>query len=212
MKKMRLTAEDMADLQAGSTINAMAEDGEEIAMSADPINTEWRSATSPDTSTHMRQDADGSPYLGFFDRDTQLGFCWSGDFDQDVEVCHGGMGEPIIATFPLPDIQRAKRTDGDNSLRRTFLAFKRECEMWVGRRDAAGEDAGLGVGHVWTNTKCLAYRTYRGDDCACEGRAVYVEPHGFGEGTHGPYKDEIEASEAMDSLGLTDATHKLVWR
>lgn len=86
---------------------------------------------------HLRQDADGSPYLGFFDPDTQLGFCWSGDFDQDVEVCHGGMGEPIIDRFRLPDIHR---TRGADSLRRTFLAFQRECEAWTRRRAAAEED------------------------------------------------------------------------
>ena len=49
--------------------------------------------------------------------------------------------------------------------------------------------------------------TVRSDD----GQAVWLEPLLGGE-DHGPYKDEIEASNAMDDLGLTDATHKLVWR
>lgn len=31
----------------------------------------------------------------------------------------------------------------------------------------ASKKAGLGVGHVWTNTLCPAYRTLNGLDCTC---------------------------------------------
>lgn len=34
---------------------------------------------------------------------------------------------------------------------------------------AAAADASLGVGHVWTNTACKAYSTYRPTDCVCNG-------------------------------------------
>ena len=42
--------------------------------------------------------------------------------------------------------------------------------------------------------------------------SVYVEPVGTAGTTYGPYADEVEASEAMDALGLSDADYKLVWR
>ncbi len=40
---------------------------------------------------------------------------------------------------------------------------------------------------------------------------LWVEPLADGP-TYGPYDDEVDASEAMDRLGLTDAAYKLVWR
>ena len=44
MRTLGLTPEDMADLIAGSTINAMLDDGEEVIVSAPGgVNTEWRS-------------------------------------------------------------------------------------------------------------------------------------------------------------------------
>lgn len=43
MRRLALTAEDMADLIAGSTINVPLEDGEEIMVSApDGVNESWR--------------------------------------------------------------------------------------------------------------------------------------------------------------------------
>lgn len=38
--------------------------------------------------------------------------------------------------------------------------------------DAAGKDASLGVGHVWTNTSCPAYRSYDPKDCTCKKTAA----------------------------------------
>lgn len=35
----------------------------------------------------------------------------------------------------------------------------------------AARDAGLGVGHIWTNTRCPAYTTYDPDDCTCKENA-----------------------------------------
>lgn len=34
--------------------------------------------------------------------------------------------------------------------------------------ELATRDAGLGVGHVWTNIRCLAYTTYDPNDCTCD--------------------------------------------
>ena len=43
MRTLVLTGEDMADLIAGSTINAMLEDGEEVLVVApDGLNKTWR--------------------------------------------------------------------------------------------------------------------------------------------------------------------------
>lgn len=42
--------------------------------------------------------------------------------------------------------------------------------------------------------------------------AAYIEPIGFGTETFGPFADEIEASEALDSLGLSDSDYKIVIR
>ena len=42
--------------------------------------------------------------------------------------------------------------------------------------------------------------------------AVWVEPLLSAGRTFGPYPDEVAASVAMDAHGLSDATHKLVWR
>lgn len=38
------------------------------------------------------------------------------------------------------------------------------------RQEAAGRDASLGVGHVWSNTRCPAYATYAPEDCTCTKR------------------------------------------
>lgn len=38
--------------------------------------------------------------------------------------------------------------------------------------DAAGKDASLGVGHVWTNTSCPAYKSYDPKDCTCSTKSA----------------------------------------
>ena len=43
------------------------------------------------------------------------------------------------------------------------------------------------------------------------GQKVWLEPLAGGT-TYGPFADELTASDMMDTLGLTDDTHKLVWR
>lgn len=48
----------------------------------------------------MRQDDDGTPYFAFYDPESQFGFMWDGKAPV-IEVCHGGMGEPVIDTIKL---------------------------------------------------------------------------------------------------------------
>lgn len=43
-------------------------------------------------------------------------------------------------------------------------------------------------------------------------REWWVEPVGVPGPALGPFADELAASDAMDAAGLSDATHKLVWR
>jgi hypothetical protein len=38
--------------------------------------------------------------------------------------------------------------------------------------DAAGKDASLGVGHIWTNTSCPAYKSYDPKDCICSTKSA----------------------------------------
>ena len=46
MKRLTLTAEDMADLIAGHTINVILDNGEEVVVSApDGVNVEWTLTT-----------------------------------------------------------------------------------------------------------------------------------------------------------------------
>ena len=44
------------------------------------------------------------------------------------------------------------------------------------RWDAAGKDAGLGVGHIWTNTSCPAYNTLDPADCTCNPKESRFRP------------------------------------
>lgn len=37
----------------------------------------------------------------------------------------------------------------------------------TGLRDRASKDASLGVGHIWTNTRCSAYTSLNPTDCTC---------------------------------------------
>ena len=41
---------------------------------------------------------------------------------------------------------------------------------YEGSRKQAIEDAGLGVGHIWTNTQCPAYTSLKGADCTCDNK------------------------------------------
>lgn len=49
---------------------------------------------------NTRQDEDGTPYLAYFDRDLQLGFCWNGHPESPIEISYGGMGESVFTEIP----------------------------------------------------------------------------------------------------------------
>ena len=70
-----------------------------------------------------RQDADGTVYLGYFVPEHSAGFTWSGDPHQPVEVCYGGMGEPVVDTFMMP----ARLLD----LAGYLAEFKRQCDAFL---------------------------------------------------------------------------------
>lgn len=42
-----------------------------------------------EVGTHRRLCVDGEPHLSFFDRRTGLEFCWTGRYDQPIEVMAG---------------------------------------------------------------------------------------------------------------------------
>lgn len=43
---------------------------------------------------YQRTCVDGVAYLFYFDAETQIGFGWTGQFADPIEVSHGGFGEP----------------------------------------------------------------------------------------------------------------------
>lgn len=49
--------------------------------------------------------------------------------------------------------------------------------------DRAGQDASLGVGHIWTNTACPAYTTLDPKDCTCGGRSATLREAARDTGT-----------------------------
>ena len=62
----------------------------------------------------------------------------------------------------------------------------------------AAKDASLGVGHIWTATRCPAYRSLQPDDCACQPDTFpwYVEaaPEGTAYAV-GPYPSRAAAED-----------------
>jgi hypothetical protein len=44
---------------------------------------------------HTRLCQDGMPVLKFFDTRTRIGFAWTGEYDDPIEVTHGGFEEPV---------------------------------------------------------------------------------------------------------------------
>jgi hypothetical protein len=42
-----------------------------------------------------RADADGQPHFTYYRKDLDWSFNWSGDFNDSIQVCEGGYGEPV---------------------------------------------------------------------------------------------------------------------
>lgn len=93
--------------------------------------------------------------------DTRTGHC---HFCGYVAMNAGGGGwDPIGGTTTI--------APGQRDLRNPALASKAPDGVSQENWDRAGNDAGLGVGHIWTNTRCPAYRSLDPSDCTCnEGR------------------------------------------
>lgn len=56
--------------------------------------------TAP-TDLHTRADRDGQAYIAYYDPESTYGFAWSGG---KIEVCLGGMGEPVVECFDVPGV------------------------------------------------------------------------------------------------------------
>ena len=74
-----------------------------------------------------RQDADGTVYLAYYV--APYGFVWDG-YTSFIEVCQGGMGEPITATIQAPErVARMTATDMVEQFHQRCLEFLSEEEM-----------------------------------------------------------------------------------
>ena len=69
----------------------------------------------------MRHDEDGKPYIAYYRNDLTMGFIWSGNSADDVQVTRE-MGEPIIATFEVTN---------PLSWSHSLTDFKRACDAWA---------------------------------------------------------------------------------
>jgi hypothetical protein len=54
-----------------------------------------------------RQDIDGAAYIGYFINELQLGFTWNASRGHEIDVCHGGMGEPTFTRISFDPIVSA---------------------------------------------------------------------------------------------------------
>ena len=82
------------------------------------------------------QSRDGRPHLAYYIRQLTLSFVWSGEPGEDVEVCHGGYGEPPAATFPPSYIEQATGLKLAQMCDAHVLlaAFKQACDRWTSER------------------------------------------------------------------------------
>lgn len=65
------------------------------------------------------------------------------------------------------------------------------------------KDASLGVGHIWTATRCPAYRSLDPTDCTCRPWYVEAAPEGTAYAV-GPYPTHA-AAESFRSRCFTDS-------
>jgi hypothetical protein len=77
--------------------------------------------------TLTRQDADGTPFVSYYDKATSLSFVWDGHSDV-VQVCAGGAGEPVTDTFPVLMV-------GDPPLRAVLTEFAAGCRDYIAASD-----------------------------------------------------------------------------
>lgn len=75
-----------------------------------------------------RHDADGKPFIAYFNAGVCVGFIWDGDAGSPVQV-QREMGEPIIATF-FPTHTRGE------TFALALDSFRENCDRWI--HDNAG--------------------------------------------------------------------------
>jgi len=108
MRRLDLTAEDMADLLNGNSINAMVEGGEEILVAApDGVNADWgtdatlRLSFTPDAIREHFEDADedDNPTTGMTDE--QLAEI--GEAALNDEILWREFHRALVAAFETPE-------------------------------------------------------------------------------------------------------------
>jgi hypothetical protein len=80
-------------------------------------------------TTKPRQDEDGTAYFGYYQREWALAYVWDGK-SPVIEVAHGGMGEPVSYTFPVPE----KITSTYMPAGMLLAEFAETCEHWGNSR------------------------------------------------------------------------------
>ncbi len=58
--------------------------------------------------------------------------------------------------------------DSQTTAVRAGQAYTLACKELAANWELAGRDSTLGVGHVWTMTRCPAYRSVAPSDCICQ--------------------------------------------
>lgn len=97
-------------------------------MTTAPVSETSTTSNTQHDDTQLRQDRDGTAYMALYL--TPYGFAWDGDSDHQVEVCHGGMGEPVRWRFDPPgDLFLAE------SVVEVLDAFNAACHAWLGESE-----------------------------------------------------------------------------
>lgn len=82
----------------------------------------------------MPQNEDGTPHITYFDFLSQTSFVWDGESTQ-VEVCHGGYGEPVVDTIDVQQVYPSLFLDTDEGGKpKDWLQwFKVLCDWYLDR-------------------------------------------------------------------------------
>lgn len=81
------------------------------------------------------QNADGTPHVTYYDQEHLLSFVWDGTSDH-IDVSHGGYGEPVVDTIPVPYLDGAAYAAAD-----LLRLFKNLCDEYVEREGVRYETA-----------------------------------------------------------------------
>ena len=86
------------------------------------------------------QNADGTPHLTYFIKEGEASFVWSGDFDQPIQMCQGGYGEPVTMEIRI-GLDAFAGLEGTQPLVAIFERFKSICDnvWWIWEQEG-GKD------------------------------------------------------------------------